>query len=357
MSNASNSSERNTMLLKVYADLVQLHPNHERYMKQYAQLLLHMGNDVLGIKVLRHLHDLLRHHNQYNKANALAQQYPMMDRAAEEAHWQKDIQSLLPAFSRNRLWLRLHQQRLREGQHLFYRGDQLDTLYLVCEGELAEFAHTTDGTPILLALIQAGDVVAENKLLNIGSHKVDVIANKTSIIVKLPRKKMLAALSTSPMLKKILAHKVENRRLIRFISSNSLLQILPFDMRQQLAEESYIQTYSKGTIIYKAGDKLDHIALIIEGEAHYQLHNHDAVTQLKSLPQGALIGEEAAMHDSGCPADLLTTEGVTLVCIAQTAFMHAVKSYAPLHKQLRASTEQQRVQIMHKLNELETQQL
>jgi len=28
-----------------------------------------------------------------------------------------------------------------------------------------------------------------------------------------------------------------------------------------------------------------------------------------------------------------------------------------LHKQLRASTEQQRVQIMHKLNELETQQL
>lgn len=353
----SDTSERNATLLKVYADLVQLHPNNETYIKQYAELLLQMGQETTGIKILCHLHDLFCAHHQHGKADALAKQYAVMGRMRESKHWQEGVQSLLPSFTRNRLWLRLHQQRLSEGQHLFYTGDPLDTLYLVCKGELAEFLEAGDGSPVLLGLIQPGDVVAENKLLNAGLHKVDVVANKPSIIVKLPRKKMLDALAASPLLKNALARKVENRRLMRLLSSSALLQSIPFEMRQHMAEESYMQTHAKGSMIYKAGEKLDHVAILIKGEAHYQLHHQGTITQLDYLKAGALIGESVGLHEAGCSADLVAKTGVSMVHIAYAAFIHVVEAYPPLRKTLTAATEVQRSQLMGKLNELQTQEL
>jgi len=291
------------------------------------------------------------------KADALTKQYPMIGRVREPQHWQEDIQSLLPSFVRSRLWIKLNQQRLREGQHLFHSGDKLDTLYLLCEGELAEFSDGEDGTPILLSMIKPGDVVAENKLLNPGAHKSNVVANKKSVVVRLPRKKMLDALISTPVLKKVLERKVERRALMRMISESPVLQIIPLDMRQHLVEYSYIGEYAKGTTIHQAGKKLNHVDLIIEGEAHYQMYNKEDIEHLKTLRPGALVGESTAIHDTGCPANLVTETGVTIVHISYTAFINVAEAYPPLRKKLTAYTASQRAQWMSKLNELQTQEL
>ncbi len=348
---------RNETLLTVYADMVRLNPDNEVYIKQYAELLLQMGKEASGLDMLRHLHDLLLKKSDTRRADALIKQYPMIGRVREAQHWQEDLQELLPAFVRNRLWIKLHQQRLSEGQHLFHRGDKLNTLYFVCAGELAEFSEAEDGTPILLSLIKQGDVVAENKLLNAGRHKSDVVANKKSLVVKLPRKQMMQALSTTPVLKKIIERKVERRSLMRFISESPVLQVIPLDMRQHLAEGSYVQEYASQTIIHKAGEKLNHVDLIIAGEAHYQLDSQTSGGNLKTFRSGTLIGETSAIHDFGCPADLLTESGVTIVHISYAAFINVVEAYSPLRKKLTASTSVQRVQLMSKLNELHTQEL
>ncbi len=349
--------KRKPALLRVYADMVKLYPDNEAYVRQYAELLMDVGQEATGLDMLRHLHDLLISADEWRKADALTKQYPMIGRVREPQHWQEDIQGLLPSFVRSRFWLKLNQQRLREGQHLFHRGDKLDTLYLLCEGELAEYSEGSDGTPVLLSLIKPGDVVAENKLLNPGAHKSNVVANKKSIVVRLPRKKMLEALISTPVLKKVLERKVERRGLIRMISGSPVLQVIPLDMRQHLAEDSYVREYGKKTAIHKAGKKLSHVDLIIEGEAHYQMHNREHVEHLKTLKPGALIGESAAIHDTGCPANLVTDTGVTIVHISYTAFINVAEAYPPLRKKLTAYTEAQRAQWMSRLNELQTQEL
>jgi len=354
---SSTPPTRHETLVKVYADLVDLHPDNTRYIKQYAELLITMNKVTDGTRMLRRLHRQLLKDNEANKADALLQQYPMIKNLQPPHQETDDIKDFLPASIHNRLWLRLHQKRLREGQHLFHRGETLDTIYLVHQGEVAEFAHAADGSPILVNLIQAGDIVAEDKLLHPGDQQHDLIANKKSIIVKLARKKMLAALLSNPQLNDIITRKAKHRRLLRFISSSPVLQSIPLEMRQHLVQHSTIEIYSAGSSIHTAGEKLNHVDLIVEGAAQFHWQSPTAIKHLATLMPGALIGETAIIHDSGCPADLRTQDGVTIIHISYAAFISTLQSYPPLRKNLTAYTEAQRRQLMSKLNELQTQEL
>jgi len=343
--------------LQVYADLVQLYPDNEAYLKPYAELLLAEGKVATATEMLRHLYSLLLKEGETCQADALVKQFPIIGRVRSSDQHQDNIQDLLPASMRNPLWLRLHRKRLREGQHLLHHGEAGDTCYLVCEGELAEFDRGTHDKPIMLNLIGQGEVVGEDKLLKPGTYKSDIIANKSSIVVKLPRKKMTAALVANPTLKTVLQRKADLRRMVAIISSSQVLQTIPLDMRRHLAQKSFIQHYASGALIHKSGEKLKHVDLIVHGEACYQLQGAGMVKELKSLKPGALIGETAAIHDSGCPADMVTHHGIGLVHIPYAVFINVVEAYPPLKTSLTAYAEEQRAQLMRKLNELQTQEL
>jgi len=344
--------------LKVYADLVKLYPENEAYIRQYAELLLNDGQPSTATEILRHLHNLLLKKGETSKADNLARQFPLIGRIKKpNSQYREDISKLLPSAMRSRLWLKLHQQRVREGRHLFHIGDVEDTLYLVCEGELAEFIQSTNGKPVLLNLIQTGDVVGESNLLTPGPHKTDVVANKNSIVAKLPRRKMATALSKTPSLKVALQRKADFRRMVALISSCPLLENVPLEMRQHMAEESFIRQYSAGTTIHQSGEKLNYVDLLIRGEACFQLQNEDSLKELKTLRPGALIGDAATVQESSCPADMVANSAVAIVHISFDAFQTVVAAFPPLRNALFSNAATQRAQLMSRLNEFQTQQL
>ena len=258
---------------------------------------------------------------------------------------------------RSNLWLQLRRKRLREGQHLLRQGDTGDTLYLVCEGELAEFSHDEQGKALLLDLIGPGDVVCEDKLFKPGIHKSDIAANQRSIVVKLPRKKMTAALQDNPALKTALLRKTEQRRMLVAISACPILQTIPLQLRRQLATRGHMQQYAAGVTIHRAGEQLKHVDLIVHGEACYQLQEHGLIKELKPLKPGALIGETAAVRGSGCPADTVTYHGVSIFHMPYALFVSVVEAFPPLKNSLASYAAKQRALLMHKLNELQTQEL
>jgi len=342
---------------KVYADLVKLYPENEAYIRQYAELLLDDGQLSTAAELLRHLHDLLLKKGETGKADNLAKQFPSIGRVKKsDNQYREDISKLLPSAVRSRLWLKLHQQRIREGRHLFHRGEIEDTLYLVCEGELAEFTDSGQGKPVLLNLIQAGDVVGESTLLAPGPHKTDVVANKNSIVAKLPRSKMVTAMSNTPSLKAVLKHKADFRRMVALISSCLLLENIPLDMRRHLAAESYIRQYPAGATIHLSGDKLLYVDLIIRGEACFQLKDRVSLKKLQTLAPGSLIGDAATAQDNTCPADMIATSALAIVHIPYNAFQTVVEGFPPLRNALFANAAQQRTQLMSKLDEFQTQQ-
>ncbi|WP_072659647.1 cyclic nucleotide-binding domain-containing protein [Mariprofundus micogutta] len=355
--NISASSKQNSQL-KVYADLVQLYPENEAYIGQYAELLLDDGQLATATEILRHLHKLLLKKGDKGKADKLARRFPQIGRIKESGDQsQEDITSLLPSSMQNRLWLKLHQKRVQEGRHLFRRGEVEDTLYLVCEGELAEFVRGATGKHVLLNLVHTGDVIGEANLLTPGPHKTDVVANKNSIVAKLPRNKMTAALNNTPALKAALQHKADIRRITGLISSCPLLENVPLDMRQHMAKESFIRQYPAGTTIHKSGEKLNYVDLVIRGEACFQLQNNESIKELKSLVPGSLVGDTAVIQGGGCPADMVALSALAIVHISSDAFKTVVEAYPPLRNALFSNAAKQRAQLMSKLNEFQTQQI
>jgi len=352
-----NSTLNENKRLQVFAELVQLYPDKEVYIKQYAQLLLAAGKTTTATEMLQRLYQLLIQKGDVTQADALTRQFPIIGRIQKNERHLGDIQSLLPASLRKKLWLKLHRKRLREGQHLIRHGETGDSLYLVCEGELAEFSHDAQGKPILLNLIGAGDVVGENKLFNPGSYTSDIAANKHSVVVKLPRKKMIAALHDNPALKTALQRKADQRHLVATISSSPLLQTIPLHLRRHLAKHGFIQEYGVGNTIHTSGEQLQHVDLIVQGEACYQLQGANITRQLKPLKPGALIGETAAVRGSGCPADVVTHHGVSIFHMPYAIFVNVVEAYPPLKNSLSAYAAEQRAKLMQKLNELQTQEL
>lgn len=343
--------------LKVYADLVKLYPDNEAYLKKYALLLIEENKQSTATQILQHLHQLITERGEHALADALATEFPQIGRIRNSNDPHEDrMDQLLPKSMRNRFWLRLHQHKLKEGRHLIHRGDHEETLYLVCEGELAEFIRSDDGKTVLLNLIASGNVVGESYLFTPGPHKSDIVANKDSVIAKLPRKKMLAAMENIPALKSALHRKADARRITALISSSPLLQNVPLDMRKHMAEQSHLKQYAGGAMIHKAGEKLDHVDLLVKGVACFQMKNGDEIKELRTLVPGALVGESAAIHAEGCPADLVASNQVVIAHIPYPAFKNVVEAYPPLRNALFAYIEKNQSQIMNRLNELQTQQ-
>ncbi|EAU55580.1 cyclic nucleotide-binding domain-containing protein [Mariprofundus ferrooxydans] len=344
--------------LKVYTDLVHLYPDNEAYLRQYAELLIQHGQLTTATEALRHLYQILLTNGEPGKADALSHQYPEIGRIrTDDVQTHASIERLLPSSMRNKLWLRLHQRHIKEGQHLIRRGEQPDALYLVSSGELAEFTNGEQNRPVLLGLIGAGEIIGEHMILQSGPYPADVVANKESEVIKLPRKAMAAALIRKPALRIALQHKLDARNLMAMISISPLLQDVPLNMRKQLAEESHTRQYEPGTLIHKAGEHLSHVDLIVRGVANYQLESDGLIKRLEALKAGSLIGATSAIHDNGCAADLVSEHKVEILHIPYASFRNITEAYPPLRKALLSYAEKQQMLLMHSLDELQTQPL
>ena len=110
-------------------------------------------------------------------------------------------------------------------------------------------------------------------------------------------------------------------------------------------------------MIHKAGERLNHVDLIVRGTAGYLLENNGLIKRLKSLTPGSLVGATSAIHDNGCPADMVSDQSVDILHIPYGSFRSVTEAYPPLRKALLTYAERQQMLLMHSLNELQTQQL
>lgn len=221
---------------KVYADLVDIYPENEAYLHQYAEILLKTGKVSTATVALKRLHSLLEKKSP-EKASALAREFPQIGRItkieAEQLGNTEFGEMLRKAFGT--LWIKLYQKRVKEGHRLYARNEQGDSLALVIKGEMAVCMPGKNNTTVLLNLIGPDDVVGEACFLNPGARSAEIIANKDSIIVEIPRNKLVSYLIENSGAEKLLEEKADFRQLTRMLSTNDLLQDIPLDMRKYMA--------------------------------------------------------------------------------------------------------------------------
>ncbi|MDX8403678.1 MAG: cyclic nucleotide-binding domain-containing protein, partial [Mariprofundaceae bacterium] len=221
---------------KVYADLVNIYPENESYLRQYAEILIQSGKVSTATVALKKLHSLLEKISP-KKASALAREFPQIGKITKiEAEQSGDTEfGEILRESFGILWIKLHQKRVKEGHRLYTIKEQGDTLALVIKGEIAVCMSGKNSSTVLLNLIGPDDVVGEACFLNPGTRSADVVANKDSVIVEIPRSKLINYLIENPGAEKLLEEKADFRQLTSMLSTNDLLQDIPLDMRKYMA--------------------------------------------------------------------------------------------------------------------------
>ncbi|MES0370736.1 MAG: cyclic nucleotide-binding domain-containing protein, partial [Mariprofundaceae bacterium] len=229
---------------KVYADLVNIYPDNEGYLRQYAEILLKTGKVSTATVALKKLHTLLEK-TAPDKASALSREFPQIGRITKiEAEQSGDTelgQILRKAFGT--LWIKLYQKRVKEGHCLYAKGVHGDTLALVIKGEMAVCIPGKNHTTVLLNLIGPDDVVGEACFLNPGARSAEIVANKDSVIIEIPRNKLVNYLIENPGAEKLLEEKADFRQLTSMLSTNDLLQDVPLDMRKYMAGTTRTERY------------------------------------------------------------------------------------------------------------------
>lgn len=354
MSNSPDIPSNKADLAKaeeVYADLVALYPDNEGYLQQYAELLLASHKTTTATEVLKKLYDQLEKHAP-EKAAQLARKYPQIGRVQKSAD-SDDFLELSSGLKEDfgTIWLHLHQKRLIEGEHLYRQGDTGDSLYLVLDGQLAAFVTAESGKSTIVDIIDANDFVGEASFLSPGTPRTtDVVANKKTTYVELPRKRLLSYLLENPGAERLFEYKSNLRQMLCLISSSPLLHQAPLEMRRYLAEKSQLVRYSAHGLIHEAGEVFDYVDMLIDGEAHFAVRlipGQHSFTKIELIKPGDLIGDTSAVRSASCPADIVAVTDVLMAHIPLSAFTNVVAAYPPLREKLLDHAEEQRQHIMH----------
>jgi len=345
----------------VYADLVRLYPKDTRYIRRYAETLIANGRITTATEILHQLHDILIESGEKTQAAQLAGEFPQIGRVVredtEDSAEKYPFLNLATQGMAGKIWVATHQRTLHEGTHLFRRGDPGDSMYVVLKGELAVYVPDDTGKLVLLNLIAYGNVVGEGALLNPNPRGADVVANKDSTVVELPRKKVLSYLLKNPEVEEALMCEYEQRHMVSLLSRNAVLQRIPMDMRHFLGKQANIVHYSAGAVIHRGGDALDSVDMLTKGKAHYVFTTKSGSrTKLHEIPIGQLIGDMSVLRSStsakrkiGCPADVVAVEDTVMAHIPFSAFKNVVEAYPPLREALFRIAETQISELMRKV--------
>ncbi|MCF7821632.1 MAG: cyclic nucleotide-binding domain-containing protein [Mariprofundaceae bacterium] len=334
--------------MKIYADLVSIYPENEEYLLHFAKLLIREGKETTAANALKRLHALLSKHSP-EKASALLKEFPQIGRVTKAESEQKGNTEFGEILRKalGSIWIRLYQKRIKEGDYLYHAGDRGDTLSLVIDGEIAVFVPGDNGKIILHNLIGSNDIVGEACFLNPGIRNADIIANRDSTIVELPRKKLLSCLIKNPAAEKLLEEKANFREVTSSLSSHELLQNIPLDMRKYMAGMTKVERYKPDTLIRRAGQEVDAVDMVVRGKVAFMLNDKNNKYQpIGILQPGELIGDTSALRKATCPADIMAVSEALVAHIPLSSFTNVVEAYPPFKEKLLKHAQKQRAKIM-----------
>lgn len=341
---------------KIYADLVSIYPENEGYLRRYAEILLKSGQASTATVALKKLYSLLEKRSA-KEAAALAREYPQIGQITKiEAEQAGDTEfGEMLRKELGTLWIKLHQQRLKEGHSLYRRDEEGDSLALVIKGEMAVCLPGKNHSTILLNLIGPDDVVGEGCFLNPGLRSADIVANKDSVIVAVPRNKLVTFLVDNPGAEKLLEEKADFRQMTSMLSINELLQNIPLDMRKFMAGTTRTERYQPNTLIRQAGEEMDAVDMLIWGQVSYMMQNKNGdYVRLGEFEAGELVGDTSALRKATCPADIIAESEALMAHIPLSSFTNVVEAYPPFKEKLLKHSERQRTAIMQMVSKLGT---
>jgi len=346
--------------LETYANLVEMYPDNEAYLKRYAQMLKTMGREATAITTLQRLHDVIAKRSE-KEANAFAKEHPEIGRLqasdiifdAQDKHAiaGKIIYELLGS-----IWLRLHRKKLSEGQSVCHCTDLNDTLILVIEGKVDAYIVGPKSEHIHVETISALDVLGEHTIFKPGTMGIDAFAASPKVtIAEIPRNKVLDMMASNAYLKSLLSKRAIFRTNLHAISGNSVFQVLPMKLCQHLARGLVLRHYDASSMIYTLDQTPNGVDIILRGEACYLAKDRSGKKiMLPPLPVSSLIGDITLRgKDYFNIAELMSRTKTTIAHIPYADVLNVSVAFPPLKERLIQHADMQQTRLMQALSKIQ----
>jgi len=339
--------------LASYANLVEMYPDNEAYLQRYAQMLQTMGRDTTATVILQRLHDLISKRS-VKEASEFARKHPQIGRIlpSDEMFNKQDKHAIAGKIIfelLGKIWLKLHQKSLSEGQVVCRSTDLNDSLTLVVEGKVDAYAVDSNQKLTLVETIGALDVLGEHTIFNPSNMRVDAFcASNKAIIVNIPRKKMLSIMESNTYLRNLLSQRSLFRTNVHAIAGNPVFQILPLKLSHHLARCITIRHFEARSLICTLDTPSAGIDIILSGDACYiAADKHGQKFKVPPLPAKSLIGDLTIKGEKSTQiAEVIAHTKVTLAHIPYGDLLNVSVAFPPLKERLIKHADQQQIHIM-----------
>lgn len=293
----------------MYAQLVEVYPNDVRFLRKYAEILEQEQKLSQARLAWERLHALLLGGGRKDEARELESRFPYLKEQGQ-AMLPHDggLLAYLDDSLAQRLIRRMHEIRLRENEVLFHKGDAADAMYVVLHGRLLVLDDAAKEKPIVLNILEKGNIVGEMALLCGGMRSADVVATSECRLLRLSKKDLLRLTQKAGGLDQKLMREAELRHRVTQISRNRLLARLPLADRRRLAEQATPCRVRAGERLCEGGALIQEVRLVTKGVADAVYTDHRGADHwLHDVQGGDLVGEQAILAEAQYPTDVLAS--------------------------------------------------
>lgn len=246
---------------------------------------------------------------------------------------------------------------LKEGDYLIRYGDVENQMFIVVKGELAVWSRDEDRKKHFEHVMHAGEVIGELAFLDNTPRSADVIACKDSTVLAIPSKAALKLFLENPGIEDALRKSATSRRIQLDLKCNSHLNKLPKEVQSLLSTSGRYVTYQPLQRIYRFGQNIQSIDLIIAGYVRHvgELKDGSSV-MLNSLKKGALLGCSAATPhmNKTYVADIVAIDEVTLIQFPLDYFKEIIKTNPRLSQAVLESAESEQGDLLQTITRSNT---
>lgn len=244
--------------------------------------------------------------------------------------------------------VRLH---IQDGEVLIRQGDEGETFYLICEGEV-RVTHWIEDSEEELGLLGAGQFFGEIALLTPLRRTATVTAKGDCELLALTHADLNEVMASHPYVREELQRFVHERLISNLLTSSVLFFPLPDNQRLDLARQFAIEIAPAGSPLIEEGKSADGLYLIAAGELDiYKTRPDGEMLYLESLGPGQFFGELSLLTDSVSMNSITPRQDATLLKLDGRVFMSVMRHYPRVLDVLRAVA-QQRYQEMKALSDL-----
>lgn len=283
--------------LKTYADLVELYPDNEAYLKRYAEMLQAMNREATATAIRQRLYDLIAARSE-EEARAFAAKHPEIGRiSVDDAIFTGRDKHIIAGEIISELlgtiWTKLHQKSLKEGQAVCKNGEASDSIIVVLDGKVDAYAIKDENTRMLVESIGPLDILGEATFFKPGALNFDAfVSSEKARIVKVPRQKLEELVNENDLLRNMLSQRSLFRTNIHAIARCEPFHTLPLKLSKHLARKLTLRKHKAGTLIYSLHQTMEGADIILSGQAcHMAKNKEEKKLLLPPLELTSLVGD------------------------------------------------------------------